>query len=260
MSSEHPRPGDRSSGHGTSATPAPQWPDNTCALNGWPRLDSQPAPATTPAAPPVMATPNPLETVATQSPVTPPAPVATSAPDDSGRPTGDGHAAAARTGTGTRVWAVGVARVAAGTCAALASVLVSALVSVVVLVAGLGHLVGPHGGAGGVPAPVLAALVGFPPTPAADVLAAPGEGTSGISLNQFLDNARNLAVSLLGTVTIFFLSVGFLRLLAARGEADEVEKGKAAIKAGVLGFIGVMLAPAVVGVLQTLTGGAGPAA
>ncbi|MBB6372795.1 membrane associated rhomboid family serine protease [Pseudonocardia eucalypti] len=188
--------------------------------------------------------------------MTPPAPVATSAPDDSGRPTGDGHAAAA----GTRGRAAGVARVAARTCAALASVLVSALVSVVVLMAGLGHLVGPHGGAGGVPAPVLAALVGFPPTPAADVLAAPGDGASGISLNQFLDNARNLAVSLLGTVTIFFLSVGFLRLLAARGEADEVEKGKAAIKAGVLGFIGVMLAPAVVGVLQTLTGGAGPAA
>jgi len=89
----------------------------------------------------------------------------------------------------------------------------------------------------------------------AGLVLAAGSDPGGISLDQFLTNARNVLIGLLATLTICYLTIGGIRMIIASGEPGEVERAKSALRSAAFGFIATVLAPAFVGLLQSLFGG-----
>lgn len=86
---------------------------------------------------------------------------------------------------------------------------------------------------------------------------AQGGDPGGVSLNQFLTNVRNVLIGLLATLTVCYLTIGGIRMIIASGEPGEVERAKSALRSAAFGFLATVLAPAFVGVLQSLFGGGG---
>ncbi|MFJ1460987.1 pilin [Nocardia sp. N2S4-5] len=75
------------------------------------------------------------------------------------------------------------------------------------------------------------------------------------SLNEVADNLRNWLVAILATIATTYLTVGGARYLLSGGDAGEVERAKAALRAAMIGYCLAILAPVVVAVLKSLVGG-----
>jgi hypothetical protein len=101
------------------------------------------------------------------------------------------------------------------------------------------------------------ALAGWTHPFFSDVLAQSGQApVSPISLQGFLTNIQWLIFGLLATLTTTFLFIGFARWIAAH-EANEYEEAKKSLKNAAKGFVGALLAPTIVSVLQSLVQGPG---
>ncbi len=90
---------------------------------------------------------------------------------------------------------------------------------------------------------------------AGPVHAAPGVLAVAGSLSEVADNLRNWLVAILATIATTYLTVGGARYLLSGGDAGEVERAKAALRAAMIGYCLAILAPVVVGVLKSLVGG-----
>lgn len=80
------------------------------------------------------------------------------------------------------------------------------------------------------------------------VFAAPG------SLNQVIDNLRNVIVGLLVALATLFLTVGGVRYILAGGDPGEVESAKKTLRYAALGYGIAVLAPLLVSILKGIVG------
>ena len=80
------------------------------------------------------------------------------------------------------------------------------------------------------------------------VLAAPK------SLNQVIDNLRNVIVGLLVGLATLFLTIGGVRYILAGGDPGEVEAAKKTLRYAGLGYGIAVLAPLLVSVLKSIVG------
>jgi hypothetical protein len=133
------------------------------------------------------------------------------------------------------------------------AVWVSLLISVVVIAAVTLAPVLPAGTGSAFAATARAAPLGW--DTAAVVLAQGGGDPGTVDLGTFLGNVRKVLLGLLATITICYLSIGGIRMVIAGGDPGEVERAKAALRSGVFGFLATVLAPAFVGLLQSLFSG-----
>ncbi|QFY14951.1 hypothetical protein GBF35_45910 [Nonomuraea phyllanthi] len=78
--------------------------------------------------------------------------------------------------------------------------------------------------------------------------AAPG------SLNQVIDNLRNVIVGLLVALATLFLTVGGVRYILAGGDPGEVEAAKKTLRYAALGYGIAVLAPLLVSILKGIVG------
>jgi hypothetical protein len=78
------------------------------------------------------------------------------------------------------------------------------------------------------------------------------------SLNQVIDNIRNVVVGLLAGLATLFLTVGGVRYLFAGGDLGEVEKAKNTLKYAAWGYgialLAPLLAPLLVSILKQVVG------
>jgi Type IV secretion system pilin len=74
------------------------------------------------------------------------------------------------------------------------------------------------------------------------------------SLNQVIDNIRNVVVGLLAGLATLFLTVGGVRYLFAGGDLGEVEKAKNTLKYAAWGYGIALLAPLLVSILKQVVG------
>ncbi|GAA4924131.1 hypothetical protein HD597_011240 [Nonomuraea thailandensis] len=89
----------------------------------------------------------------------------------------------------------------------------------------------------------------------ATALAAEGGGGKGAgSLNQVIDNLRNVIVGLLVALATLFLTVGGVRYILAGGDPGEVEAAKKTLRYAALGYGIAVLAPLLVTVLKGIVG------
>ncbi|WP_197696342.1 pilin [Nocardia terpenica] len=97
----------------------------------------------------------------------------------------------------------------------------------------------------------VAAVVAAAAPAAADpvVLAVAG------SLDEVCTHLRNWLIGILATVATVYLTVGGARYLLSGGDAGEVERAKACVRAALIGYSLAILAPVVVEVLKSLVGG-----
>ncbi|GGL42605.1 pilin [Planomonospora parontospora] len=95
----------------------------------------------------------------------------------------------------------------------------------------------------------LAHAATSPTVPAAgEVLAAPS------SLNQVIDNLRNVIVGLLVGLATLFLTIGGIRYILAGGDPGEVEAAKKTLRYAGIGYGVAALAPLLVSILQGIVG------
>ncbi|MEV0386872.1 pilin [Nonomuraea sp. NPDC050643] len=87
-------------------------------------------------------------------------------------------------------------------------------------------------------------------------LAADGEGAGkgAGSLNQVIDNLRNVIIGLLVALATLFLTVGGVRYILAGGDPGEVEAAKKTLRYAALGYGIAVLAPLLVTVLKGIVG------
>ncbi|MEV0830175.1 pilin [Nonomuraea rubra] len=74
------------------------------------------------------------------------------------------------------------------------------------------------------------------------------------SLNQVIDNLRNVIVGLLVALATLFLTVGGVRYILAGGDPGEVEAGKKTLRYAGLGYGIAALAPLLVSILKGIVG------
>jgi hypothetical protein len=75
------------------------------------------------------------------------------------------------------------------------------------------------------------------------------------SLATIVANITTWVVGLLVGVATLFLTIGGLRYLAAGGDPAEVERAKSAIRSALIGYALAVLAPILLGVVQSWIGG-----
>jgi Type IV secretion system pilin len=92
------------------------------------------------------------------------------------------------------------------------------------------------------PPPWHAAVAGFP------VLAAN-------SVGQVINNTTIWLVGILAGLATLFLTIGGVRYLMAGGDPAEVQKAKIALRSAAIGYGLAVLAPVIVTILKSLTGG-----
>ncbi|WP_067181994.1 pilin [Microtetraspora niveoalba] len=93
-------------------------------------------------------------------------------------------------------------------------------------------------------------LISDPSTATASTaLAAPS------SLNQVIDNLRNVIVGLLVALATLFLTIGGVRYILAGGDPSEVEAAKKTLRYAGLGYGIATLAPLLVSILKGIVGG-----
>ncbi|MFC5828044.1 pilin [Nonomuraea insulae] len=87
-------------------------------------------------------------------------------------------------------------------------------------------------------------------------LAADGEGAGkgAASLNQVIDNLRNVIIGLLVALATLFLTVGGVRYILAGGDPGEVEAAKKTLRYAALGYGIAVLAPLFVTILKGIVG------
>ncbi|MEV0615694.1 pilin [Nonomuraea sp. NPDC050404] len=85
-----------------------------------------------------------------------------------------------------------------------------------------------------------------------DGVADGGKGAG--SLNQVIDNLRNVIVGLLVALATLFLTVGGVRYILAGGDPGEVESAKKTLRYAALGYGIAVLAPLLVSVLKGIVG------
>jgi Type IV secretion system pilin len=90
--------------------------------------------------------------------------------------------------------------------------------------------------------PWHAAAAGFP------VLAAN-------SVGQVINNTTIWLVGILAGLATLFLTIGGVRYLMAGGDPAEVQKAKIALRSAAIGYGLAVLAPVIVTILKSLTGG-----
>ncbi|MEU8056033.1 pilin [Microbispora bryophytorum] len=83
---------------------------------------------------------------------------------------------------------------------------------------------------------------------ASDVLAAPS------SLNEVIDNLRNVIVGLLVALATLFLTIGGVRYILAGGDPSEVEAAKKTLRYAGIGYGIATLAPLLVSILKGIVG------
>jgi hypothetical protein len=81
-----------------------------------------------------------------------------------------------------------------------------------------------------------------------------GGGKAPGSLNQVIDNLRNVIVGLLVALATLFLTVGGVRYILAGGDPGEVEAAKKTLRYAALGYGIAVLAPLLVSVLKGIVG------
>jgi hypothetical protein len=99
------------------------------------------------------------------------------------------------------------------------------------------------------------ALAHFAQATATALTAEEGGGGQGAgSLNQVIDNLRNVIVGLLVALATLFLTVGGVRYILAGGDPGEVEAAKKTLRYAALGYGIAVLAPLLVTVLKGIVG------
>ena len=73
-------------------------------------------------------------------------------------------------------------------------------------------------------------------------------------LNTIISNLTGWIVGILAGIATLFLTVGGLRYLSAGGDPAEVEKAKSALKSAMIGYALAILAPVLLGVVQSIVG------
>lgn len=74
------------------------------------------------------------------------------------------------------------------------------------------------------------------------------------NLQDVINNLRNLLVTLLVALSTLFLTVAGVRYLAADGDPGEVERAKRGLRNALIGYSVAILAPVILGVLQSVVG------
>ncbi|GAA0490986.1 hypothetical protein Ade02nite_23220 [Paractinoplanes deccanensis] len=103
-----------------------------------------------------------------------------------------------------------------------------------------------------VPAAIAAAVLVLGAGPEAAFAAAPAETVlAADSIATVLNNVRAWAMGFLAAWASLCLTVGFLRYTS--GEADEVEKGKRALRSAAVGYAGALLVPLLLTIIAAWT-------
>ncbi|HEX4816983.1 pilin [Nonomuraea sp. NPDC049480] len=84
--------------------------------------------------------------------------------------------------------------------------------------------------------------------------AKPQEAKPAASLNQVIDNLRNVIVGLLVGLATLFLTVGGVRYILAGGDPGEVEAAKKTLRYAAIGYGTAVLAPLLVSILKGIVG------
>ena len=74
------------------------------------------------------------------------------------------------------------------------------------------------------------------------------------ALETVIDNLRTWIIIVLAGVATLFATIGGVRYLLAGGDPAEVEKAKAAIKSALIGYAVAILAPILLGIIQSIVG------
>ncbi|WP_218034395.1 pilin [Acrocarpospora corrugata] len=83
---------------------------------------------------------------------------------------------------------------------------------------------------------------------AAEVLATPS------SLNEVINNLRNVVIGLLVALATLFLTVGGVRYMASAGDPGEAEAAKKCVRNAAIGYGLAVLAPLLVEILKGIVG------
>ena len=75
------------------------------------------------------------------------------------------------------------------------------------------------------------------------------------SVGQVIDNTTVWLVGILAGLATLFLTIGGVRYLMAGGDPAEVAKAKIALRSAAIGYGLAVLAPVIVTILKSLTGG-----
>ena len=74
-------------------------------------------------------------------------------------------------------------------------------------------------------------------------------------LPTIVSNLRNWVMGLLAALATLFLTIGGVRYLMAGGEPSEVDRAEASFRSALVGYVLAVIAPAVLTVLWSITGG-----
>ncbi|MGW4963189.1 pilin [Nonomuraea jabiensis] len=88
----------------------------------------------------------------------------------------------------------------------------------------------------------------------ASAWAGPAQAKEASSLNQVIDNLRNVIVGLLVALATLFLTVGGVRYILAGGDPGEVEAAKKTLRYAAIGYGIAVLAPLLVSILKGIVG------
>ena len=98
-----------------------------------------------------------------------------------------------------------------------------------------------------------------PGTLAAGGLAVPGLAAghqlAAATVSQVISNTTVWIVGILAGLATLFLTIGGVRYLMAGGDPAEVEKAKTSFRSAAIGYGLAILAPVIVTILKSLTGG-----
>ena len=75
------------------------------------------------------------------------------------------------------------------------------------------------------------------------------------SVGQVINNTTVWLVGILAGLATLFLTIGGVRYLMAGGDPAEVQKAKIAFRSAAIGYGLAVLAPVIVAILKSLTGG-----
>ena len=75
------------------------------------------------------------------------------------------------------------------------------------------------------------------------------------TINQVISNTTVWLVGILAGLATLFLTIGGIRYLMAGGDPAEVAKAKTAFRSAAIGYGLAVLAPVIVTILKSLTGG-----
>lgn len=85
-------------------------------------------------------------------------------------------------------------------------------------------------------------------------LIAPEPALAATSLNQVISNLQSWLMGILAAFATLLLVIGGIRYLAAGHDPGQMERAKGAIKAAMVGYALVLLAPVLVSLVQKIAG------